>query len=179
VPVLAYGMPVFATAGGSATSDTTAWVEAPASMRLPRPACRLSWPERGAEPVGRGFGACPWCQREAMRARRHRNGDQRPHGRVGLQKLLPARATPAADAIALESRIRGPSASLFVAARRRRLELDRSGLGQRPHQFGSGCLALSAARSSGHRVPRRCSEALNFLRQQLAPPRIQTITARP
>ena len=34
VPLLPYGMPVYATAGGSADADTTAWVELPANVPL-------------------------------------------------------------------------------------------------------------------------------------------------
>ena len=34
VPIQPYGMPVFATASGSATSDTTAFVEPPEGMTL-------------------------------------------------------------------------------------------------------------------------------------------------
>ena len=42
VPLQPYGMPVYATAGGTAASDTTAWVELPAEMPASGPAWRSS-----------------------------------------------------------------------------------------------------------------------------------------
>ncbi|HEV3003963.1 MAG TPA: MG2 domain-containing protein, partial [Pirellulales bacterium] len=41
VPIEPYGMPVYATAGGSATSDMTDWVEPPADMPLVEPALEI------------------------------------------------------------------------------------------------------------------------------------------
>ena len=82
VPLLPYGMPVFATASGSATTDTTAWVEPPKDMPLesPEPADPHR-PDGRAEPVGHR--ARPGALVPA-RSRPHRlrpgDGHERPDG---------------------------------------------------------------------------------------------------
>ena len=58
VPLKPYGIPVFATAGGSAESDTTSWVEPPKGMPLESPGLQiLIGPSIERKPVGYRPGA--------------------------------------------------------------------------------------------------------------------------
>ena len=68
VPLKPYGMPVFATASGSATSNTTAWVEAPKEMPFESPSLEiLIGPTVQQSLLDIVLGPAPFCQVEANR----------------------------------------------------------------------------------------------------------------
>ena len=65
IPLKPYGVPVYATASGSSTSDTTAWVEPPKNMTLERPGLEIIvGPSVEQSLVDIVLGSAPWCQIE-------------------------------------------------------------------------------------------------------------------
>ena len=69
VPIHPYGMSVYATAGGAASSDTTVWVEAPKDMPLAAPSLQiLVGPTIQQSLLDVLFGAAPSCEIDMLRS---------------------------------------------------------------------------------------------------------------
>ena len=68
IPIRPYGMPVFAAASGSATSDTTAFVEPPEGMTLESPKLEvIVGPNMEQSLLDALFAPAPMCQFDTLR----------------------------------------------------------------------------------------------------------------
>ena len=111
-------MPVFATASGSATSDTTAWVQAPKQMQLESPSLQiLVGPSVERSLMDIVLGPAPLCQIESFRfttALETATSDLM--AALALQKLMgTTRDAASPEAQALDGRVRS-GISLLVSS---------------------------------------------------------------
>ena len=132
VPLLPYGVPVYAAASGVATTDTTAWVEPPRNMTIERPTLSiLVGPTVDQSLLDVLFGSPLPCQCEAAQiASDIETATSDLMAGMGLQKLLGIDAASAGGPAGRRARRPHPlgrRAAGLVAERRRRLELDRRG----------------------------------------------------
>jgi len=182
VPLKPHGMPVFATASGTATSDITAWVEAPEKMPLEGPSLQiLVGPTVERSLLDIVLGPAPACQIAAGRiASGLETTSSDLMASLALQKLLGAtdgRGFAAPQAQALDSRVRS-SVSLLVSSQN-----DDGGWSWTGGHRSAGVVAgksqryisarivwaLSLARGAGYTVPEDTfNKALAYLRSQVA-----------
>ncbi|HUY34628.1 MAG TPA: tetratricopeptide repeat protein [Pirellulales bacterium] len=183
VPLEAYGMPVYATAGGSATSDTTAWVEPPADMPLAAPTLEvIVGPNVESSLLDVLLAPAPRCQLDSQRiASGLDSATSDLMAAVAIQKLLGSTrqaGSPRAEAIDL--RIRA-SISLLVSSQADDGGWSWTGSGGPSNQTTGGkntsnrytsarvVWALSLARSAGYKLPDEAFEkALTYLNAQIA-----------
>ena len=129
VPVLPYGAPVYATAGGSADSDATVWVRPPQSMTLQRPALSiLIGPTVERSLLDAVLSPPPPCQAATGRiASDVETATSDLMAAIGLQELFGGRdAAPQAEVSRCpHSRRHWPAGG--SPRRRRRMELGRRG----------------------------------------------------
>jgi len=173
IPLRPYGMPVYATAGGSATSDTTAWVEAPKDMRLEDPALQIIiGPTVQQSLLDIVFGPAPQCQIEVGR---FTAGLERAASdlmaALALQKLVSAsREAGGPQAQALDGRVRA-SIGLLVSAQNDDGGWSWTGRRGGSRRYGTARIvwALSLAKKAGYTVPEDTyNKALGYLRNQVA-----------
>jgi len=184
VPLKPHGMPVFATASGTATSDITAWVEAPQKMPLQSPSLQiLVGPTVERSLLDIVLGPAPPCQIAAGRiASGLETTSSDLMASLGLQKLLGAtngrgfmggtggRGFVAPQAQALDARVRS-SVSLLVSSQNDDGGWSWTGRGGKSQRYISARIvwALSLARGAGYTVPEDTfNKALAYLRKQVA-----------
>ena len=174
IPLRPYGVPVFAAASGSNTSDGTVWVEAPEGM--PADSATHADPRRPdgrAEPAGHRAGPAPWCQLEIGRlASGLDSATSDVMASLGLQKLLGgSREAGGPEALALDSRIRG-SVSLLLSAQNDDGGWSWTGTpGAASNRYASCRIvwALTLARKAGYVVPDAAyGKAVGYLQGQVA-----------
>jgi len=173
VPLKPYGTPVFATASGSASSDTTAWVEPPAGMPFERPTLQiLVGPSVEQSLLDIVLAPAPWCQVEARRfAGGLGSASSDLMAALALQELLSGtRQAGGPQAEALDARIRS-AIGLLVASQHDDGSWSWTGSGKQGHRYATAraVWALSLARRAGYLVPDGCfDKALGYLRSQVA-----------
>ena len=173
VPVNPYGMPVYATASGSATSDTTAWVEAPSQMTLESPSLEIIvGPTVERSLLDIVLGPAPRCQIETNRiASGLESSTSDVMASLGLQNLLGAtRDAGGPQAEALDGRIRG-TLSLLVSSQSDDGGWSWTGRGGNSDRYATARIvwAMSLARKAGYTVPDDAfQKAIGFLRDQVA-----------
>ncbi|HXT61180.1 MAG TPA: alpha-2-macroglobulin family protein, partial [Pirellulales bacterium] len=173
VPLEPYGMRVFATAGGTATSDTTVWVEPPADMPLEARTLEvLVGPNVERSLLDILFAPAPLCQFEAVRIASGLDTTASDlMAAVALQKLVGAtRQAGGPQAEALDSRIRA-SLSLLVSSQNDDGGWSWTGKAGASNRYTSSRMAwaLSLARKAGYKVPDDAFEkALTYLAGQIA-----------
>ena len=172
VPLLPYGMPVFATASGTATTDATAWIEPPSEMPLLGPSLQiLVGPTIERSLLDIVLGPEPLCQREIGRiASAGETTTSDLLASLALQKL--AAATPNAvgpQAGTLDARVQSAVGTLvasqnsdggwswtFQSAVDSRFDTARA------------VWAFSIAKKAGYQVPDDCyNKAVNYLELQM------------
>jgi hypothetical protein len=171
VPLRPYGMPVYAAAAGSATSDVTAWVEPPAGMDLQHPSLEiLIGPTVQRSLMDIVLAPAPWCQLEAGR---WTTGLERAASdlmaALALQKLLTGtRQAGGPEAQALDAAVR---ANIGLAAS---AQNDDGGWawtgGGASERFTSARVvwALVLAKRAGYSVPQdNYVKALVYLQNQM------------
>ncbi|MGA2032865.1 MAG: tetratricopeptide repeat protein, partial [Thermoguttaceae bacterium] len=173
VPLLPYGMSAFATASGSAESDTTAWVEPPQNMALQSPSLQvLVGPTAERSLLDVIFGSVPWCQLESQRmASGLDSANSDLLAALGLQKLLAgSREAGGPETQALDARVRA-SIGLLVSAQNDDGGWSWTGAGGASNRYAS-CRtfwALALSRAAAYAVPEDCfNKALGYLRSQVA-----------
>ena len=173
VPLKPYGMPVFATASGAATTDTTALIEAPAKMTVERPSLQLIiGPTVEKTLLDIVLGPAPWCQLEAIRLTTGLESTTSDlMAALGLQKLIGAsREGGRPEAQALDGRVRS-SVSILISSQNDDGGWSWTGRGGASERYGAARVvwALSLARKAGYAVPDESyNKALNYLQTQIA-----------
>ncbi|HIQ22211.1 MAG TPA: tetratricopeptide repeat protein, partial [Planctomycetes bacterium] len=175
VPLLPYGAPVYATSGGTASGDTTTWVEMPAGLpvRGPRlttfvaPTVERSLLDVVLAPRRIALGGCLlW---ELYSEIESAGSDLM--AALGLEQLVGA--TPAAGGpvvVALDRRIRSAIARL-IASQNQRGGWSWTGRGAATDGPTTARLvwALSLARSAGYPVPEKnYQQAISWIKKQMA-----------
>ncbi len=173
VPVRPFGLPVFATAGGSASSDTTAWVEGAKDQPISAPGLQIvvgPTVERSLLDIVLEPG--PWCQLESSRSASENDfavGDLMAS--LALQKLLGAsRDANNPQAAALDARIRA-SLSQLVSSQHDDGGWSWTGRGAASHRFTSARVvwALSLAKAAGYQISDEAmNKAQTYLGSQIA-----------
>ncbi|MCR4415379.1 MAG: hypothetical protein NUV77_23460, partial [Thermoguttaceae bacterium] len=173
VPLLPYGMPVYATASGTATGDATAWVELPQDMPLEAASLQiLVGPTVERSLLDIVLAPAPACQVEVFRvASGLDSATSDLLAAIGLQKLVAGtRDAGGPQAQALAERIRS-SISLLVSSQQDDGGWSWTGRGGKSDRYVSARVvwALSLARSAGHPVPDDgYQKAIAFLKNQVA-----------
>jgi len=181
VPLVPYGMPVFATAGGSATSDTTAWVEAPKEMPLQGPSLQiLVGPSVERSLIDVVLGPAPPCQIDAGRFTAGlETATSDLMASLALQQLVAGQDSKVpettgrargAQSQALDSRVRS-SISLLVSSQNDDGGWSWTGRGGTSNRYGTARVvwALSLAKEAGYTVPADTyDKTLGYLRNQVA-----------
>ncbi|NQT40728.1 MAG: tetratricopeptide repeat protein, partial [Planctomycetes bacterium] len=172
VPLKPYGMPVFATASGSGTSDTTAWVEAKKEMPTTDPSLQiLVGPTVERSLLDIVMGTAPGCQLASIRiASGLETSTSDLMASLGLQALLAGtRQADGPQAQALDSRVRSAVGSL-VSSQNDDGGWSWTGRGGSSNRYGTSRIlwALSLARKAGYNVPDEAyDKAVAFLRDQV------------
>jgi len=173
VPLLPYGMPVYATASGSATSDTTAWVEPPKDMVLEAPSLQiLIGPTVERSLLDIVLGPAPWCQVESSRFASGLDAATSDlMASISLQRLLgAAREAGSPQAQSLDSRVRS-SIGLLVSSQLDDGGWSWTGRGGKSDRYSSAraVWALSLARAAAYPVPDEAyNKAVGYLKSQVA-----------
>lgn len=173
VPLEPYGMRVFATAGGTASSDTTVWVEPPADMPLEARTLEvLVGPNVERSLLDILFAPAPLCQFESLRIGSGLDTTASDlMAAVALQKLVGAtRQAGGPQAEALDSRIRA-SLSLLISSQNDDGSWSWTGKGGAGNRYTSSRMvwALSLARKAGYQVADDAFEkAISYLASQIA-----------
>jgi uncharacterized protein YfaS (alpha-2-macroglobulin family)/TolA-binding protein len=172
VPLKPYGMPVYAAASGSATSDVTAWVEPPAKMDLDHPSLEiLIGPTVQRSLMDIVLAPAPWCQIEAGRLTTGlETAASDLMAALALQKLLAGtRQAGGPEAQALDAAVRA-NIGLVVSAQN-----DDGGWawtgGGTSERFTSARIAwaLVLAKRAGYTVPQDSyAKTLTYLQNQVA-----------
>ncbi|HQU41753.1 MAG TPA: tetratricopeptide repeat protein, partial [Pirellulales bacterium] len=173
VPIRPYGMPVFATASGSATSDTTAFVEAPEGMTLESPRLEvIVGPTVEQSLLDALLAPAPMCQFDTLRlASGIDTSTSDLMAAIGLQRLVGATrqaGTPQAEA--LDARVRS-SLSLLVSSQNDDGGWSWTGRGGASNRYMSARVvwALSLAKAAGYKVADDIFErAIGYLQSQVA-----------
>ena len=156
VPLLPYGLPVYATATGVAASDTTAWVEAPSGTSPVNPTLSiLVGPTVERSLLDVLLAPAPPCQFEVGRiASDLEAATSDLMAAVGLQKLLAATRPSMPEAQELDARIRA-GVSLLDAAQNDDGGWSWTGRGGLSDRYATSraVWALSLARKAGYHVP--------------------------
>ncbi|HUY89785.1 MAG TPA: tetratricopeptide repeat protein [Pirellulales bacterium] len=173
VPLEPYGMRVFATAGGTASSDTTVWVEPPADMPLEARTLEvLIGPNVERSLLDILLAPAPLCQWEAVRVGSGLDTTASDlMAAVALQKLVGAtRQAGGPQAEALDGRIRA-SISLLISSQNDDGSWSWTGKGGAGNRYTSSRMvwALSLARGAGYQAPDDAFEkAISYLSSQIA-----------
>ena len=173
VPLQPYGLPVFGTASGTASSDTTAWVQLPENMPATSPTLQIvvgPTIEQGLLDVlfgpslrcglvnGRFTSSYDTTSSDLMAA-------------IALQKLFgKTRDADSPQADAIDARIRS-SISALISSQRDDGSWAWAGSGARFDRYVSARVvwSLSLARAAGYRIPEDAmSKAVSFLESQNA-----------
>jgi len=171
VPLLPYGMPVFAAASGSATGDATAWVEPPKDMRLLSPSLQIViGPTVEQSLLDILAPPALGCQGSGVVASEVETAASDLMASLALQKLLgTSRQSGAPQAQALDGRIRA-SLGLLVLAQQ-----DDGGWGwtgaakSNRHTSAYVAWAITLARKAGYPVADDAfHKALDYLREQFS-----------
>jgi alpha-2-macroglobulin len=173
VPIQPYGMPVFAAASGSATSDTTAFVEPPEGMTLESPKLEIMvGPNMEQSLLDALLAPAPMCQFDALRiASGIDTSTSDLMAALGLQKLLGASrqaGTPQAEA--LDARVRS-SLSLLVSSQNDDGGWSWTGRTGASNRYTSARVvwALSLAKSAGYKVADDVFEkSIGYIQGQIA-----------
>ncbi|HEX7375938.1 MAG TPA: tetratricopeptide repeat protein, partial [Pirellulales bacterium] len=172
VPLRPYGMPVFAAAGGSATSDTTAFVESPAGMTLESPTLEvIVGPNVEQSLLDALLAPAPLCQLDSIRlASGIETATSDLMAALGLQRLLGAtRQAGTPQAKALDARIRS-SLSLLVSSQNDDggWNWARGEAGSNRYTASRAVWALSLAKAAGYKVADEVFEkAIGYLQGQI------------
>ena len=173
VPLRPYGMPVFATASGSATSDATAWVESPPDMAMEGPSLQiLVGPTVERSLMEIVLGEAPWCQIEAFHmASGLETATSDLMASLALQRLLGGtREAGGPQVQALDARVRS-GISMLVASQNDDGGWSWTGRGGASDRYASAraVWALGLARAAGYTVPDDgFHKALGYVRNQAA-----------
>ena len=173
VPIRPFGLPVYATAGGSASADTTVWVEAPQQMTLASPSLQiLVGPTIQRSLLDVLFGPAPACQLEALDVASGLDSTTSDLlAALALQKLLgTTRDAAGPHAEALDARVRS-SISLLVSSQQDDGGWSWTGHAGASHRLTSARVvwALAAAKAAGYKVADdRLEKALTYLQSQVA-----------
>jgi hypothetical protein len=173
VTVHPYGMPVYVTAGGNASSDTTAWIEPQADMPFYHPQLQIivgPTVERSLLDVV--FGEAPDCQ---LAAARFSSGIDAATSdlmaALAIQKLFSAtRDAGSPQTQALDARIRS-ALGLLVSSQQDDGGWTWTGHGTGSHRFTSAraLWAMSMARKAGYKLAdEHFNKAKNYLQSQIA-----------
>ena len=173
VPIQPYGMPVFAAASGSATSDTTAFVEPPEGMTLVSPKLEvIVGPNMEQSLLDALLAPAPLCQFDALRlASGIDTSTSDLMAAIGLQKLLSATrqaGTPQAEA--LDARVRS-SLSLLVSSQNDDGGWSWTGRTGASNRYTSARVvwAISLAKAAGYKVADDIFEkAIGYIQGQIA-----------
>ncbi len=173
LPLKPYGMPVYVTASGSATSDTTAWVEAPKDMPFEGPSLEIIiGPTVQQSLLDIVLGSAPSCQIASARiASGLETATSDLMASLALQRLLgKSREAGGPQSQALDARVRS-SVSLLVSSQNDDGGWSWTGRGGQSNRYGSAraAWALSLAKKAGYTVPDDAfNKALGYLRNQVA-----------
>ena len=166
-------MPMWEPASGSATSDTTAWVEPPKDMPLQAPSLQiLVGPTVERSLLDVVLAPAPSCQIEAGRiASGLETTTSDLMASLGLQKLVGAtREAGSPQTQSLDARIRS-SVSLLVSSQNDDGGWSWTGRGGASNRYSTARVAwaMSLARSAGYTVPDDAfQKAVGHLRDQLS-----------
>ena len=173
VPLRPYGLPVFSVAGGSASSDMTAFLEPPKGMALSAPSLQvILGPTVERSLLDVVLAPAPWCQLETGRIA---SGSDRAvsdlMAALALQKLISeSQEKDDPQATALDNRVRA-SVSLLISMQNNDGGWSWTGSTGTSNRYNTARVtwALHLAKKSGYRVPAdTCNKALNFIRTQIA-----------
>lgn len=173
VPIRPYGMPVFAAASGSATSDTTAFVEPPEGMTLESPRLEvIIGPNVEQSLLDALLAPAPLCQLGALRFSSGLDTSTSDlMAAVGLQKLIGVTrqaGTPQSEA--LDARVRS-SLSLLVSSQNDDGGWSWTGRTGQSNRYTSARVvwALSLAKGAGYKVSDDIFEkAIGYVQSQIA-----------
>ncbi len=172
IPVHPYGVPVYVTASGSASSDNTVWVEAPADMPFEFPQLQiLIGPTIEQSLLDIVFGAAPDCQLDAARfASGIDTATSDLMASLALQKMIAAtRNANGPQSQALDARIRS-SLSQLISSQQDDGGWTWTGHGTGSHRFTSARVvwALALARKAGYKLSDdQFEKAKNYLQSQI------------
>ena len=156
VPLLPYGLPVYATAAGVAASDTSAWVEPPSGMSPADPTLSiLVGPTVERSLLDVLLAPPPPCQFEVGRiASDVETATSDLMAAIGLQRLLIANRQTMPEVQELDARIRA-GVSLLGAAQNDDGGWSWTGRGGRSDRYATSraVWALCLARKAGYHVP--------------------------
>ncbi len=173
VPLNPYGMPIYATASGAATSDMTAWVEAPKDMPLTSPSLQiLVGPTVERSLIDVLLGPAHPCQLSVGRmASAGETAASDLMASLAIQKLLSGSRESQAPALpAIDQRIRS-SASSLVSSQNDDGGWSWTGRGGASDRYASARAfwALALARKAGYKVADDAfDKAVAFLTGQIA-----------
>ncbi|NLS96777.1 MAG: tetratricopeptide repeat protein [Planctomycetaceae bacterium] len=173
VPLKPYGMPVYATAGGSATSDMTAWIEAPKDMPLASPSLQiLIGPTVERSLVDVVLGPAPRCQLEIGRlASGTETATSDLLASLGIQKLLSgSRESAGPTTQAIDQRIRS-TVSVLVSSQNDDGGWSWTGRGGASDRYASAraLWALALAKKGGYKVAaENFDKAVGYVTGQIA-----------
>ena len=171
VPIRPFGMLVYATAGGAAASDTTAWVEPPKGMALQRPTLEiLVGPTVERSLLDILLAPAPTCQSDvASLASGPESTASDLMAAVGLQRLLGGtREAGGPLAESLDAKVRS-SIGLMISSQNDDGGWSWTGRGRasRPATSARVVWALVLARKAGYAVSQDAyDKALGYLRAQ-------------
>jgi tetratricopeptide (TPR) repeat protein len=173
IPLKPYGVPVYTTASGSSTSDTTAWVEPPKNMTLERPGLEIIvGPTVEQSLIDIVLGPAPWCQIEASRLTTGMDATTSDlMAALALQKLLGvSRDAASPQAQSLDVRVRA-SIGLLVSSQNDDGGWSWTGRGGASERHNTSRIvwALSTAKKAGYTVPEAShNKAVAYLQAQVA-----------
>lgn len=173
LPIQPFGLPVYNIAGGSASADATAWVEAPANVADDARTLQiLLGPTVERSLVDVLFGAAPICQIDNARLASSLDAATSDAlAAIALAKLLGGNDKASATVEALDARLRS-TVSLLVAAQNDDGGWSWTGQkGTASHRYTSAraIWALALARKAGYRVPDDgFDKGCNFLASEVA-----------
>ncbi len=174
IPIHPYGLAVYATAGGSATADTTVWVAAAPQMPVTAPNLQIIvGPTVQRSLMDVLFGPVPACQLESqMISSGIDTTTSDLLAALALQKLLgTTRDATGPEAAALDGRIRSAISGLVSSQQEKEGGWSWSGYGGECHRFTSAraVWALALARRAGYKIPDdRFERAVTYLQSQIA-----------
>jgi alpha-2-macroglobulin len=173
VPLKPYGMPVYATTSGAATSDTTAWVESPKDMALESPSLQiLVGPTVERSLIDIVLGPAPPCQ---MRIGRLASGTETATSdllaSLGIQELLSdSRESGGPTQQAIDQRIRS-AVSALISSQNDDGGWSWTGRGGGSDRYASSraVWAIALARKAAYKVAdENLDKAVAFLKGQIA-----------
>ncbi len=173
IPVHPFGMPVYATAGGSASADTTVWVEQSRSMPVSAPSLQiLIGPTVERSLLDVLFAPASACQMHYWRVASDLDMTTSDLlAALALQKLLGStRESSGPHAAALDARIRS-ALSLLVSSQQDDGGWSWTGRGTASHRLTSAraMWGMALAKRAGYKVPDdRFEKAITYLQSQIA-----------